>query len=132
MLNVYSYQDVLRVINKFTIYAINFLVADESILFLPIILLLLLILLSFYSTYFSEIAFDIFKLVSFFIYFYIFLHYMVIFCCYVHSTSVNYFLYKTLFTSHFFNFNISFGIDNYTIFFLLLTALLFPFCILIN
>lgn len=106
------------------------LVGDEITIFLPVILLFILILLS--PLFSRRISPKYFKLVSFSIYIYIFLQYMFIFCYHVSSTNINYFLYKTFYISNLFNFNVSFGIDNFTIFFLLLTSLLFPFCILIN
>ena len=126
------FSDCVGGINRLIITAANFLVGDEIIFFLPVILLLILILLSLYPPFFTNLNLGSLKSFSFFIYFYIFLHYLIIFCYYARSTGINYFLYKTFYISRAFNFNISFGIDNYTIFFLLLTSLLFPFCILIN
>lgn len=128
----YMFSDCVGGINRLIITAANFLVGDEIIFFLPVILLLILILLSLYPPFFTNLNLGSLKSFSFFIYFYIFLHYLIIFCYYARSTGINYFLYKTFYISRAFNFNISFGIDNYTIFFLLLTSLLFPFCILIN
>jgi proton-translocating NADH-quinone oxidoreductase chain M len=128
----YMFCDCVGGINRLIITAANFLVGDEIIFFLPVILLLILILLSLYPPFFTNLNLGSLKSFSFFIYFYIFLHYLIIFCYYARSTGINYFLYKTFYISRAFNFNISFGIDNYTIFFLLLTSLLFPFCILIN
>lgn len=110
--------------------ATEMLVGDEITIFLPVILLFILILLS--PLFPRRLSPNYFKLISFSIYIFVFLQYMIIFCYHASSTNVNYFLYKTFYISNLFNFNISFGIDNFTIFFLLLTSLLFPFCILIN
>lgn len=117
-------------LGQLIITASNYLVGDEVIFFSPVIILFILILLSyFFSNY---VSLEYFKYISFALYSFIFLEYMFIFCYHVHNSGVNYFFYKTFYISNFFNFNVSFGIDNYTIFFLLLTSLLFPFCILIN
>lgn len=110
--------------------AAELLVGDEITIFLPVIILFILILLS--PLFSRHISPDYFKLVSFSTYIFIFLQYMFIFCYHASSSNINYFLYKTFYISNIFNFNVSFGIDNFTIFFLLLTSLLFPFCILIN
>lgn len=130
---VYYWENFYYVVHRTIVWfktAAKMLVGDEITIFLPVIILFILILLSpLFSRHIEPVWF---KLISFFIFIFIFLQYMFIFCYYVSSTNINYFLYKTFYISNFFNFNVSFGIDNFTIFFLLLTSLLFPFCILIN
>jgi hypothetical protein len=97
-------------------------------LFIPILILIAFII---FTIIWGGRTFKL-NIVAFYIFNIIFLFYLFLFFIYSKNSIFGYFLFKTCYISPIWSFTLSFGIDNFSIFFIILTAFLFPIAILIN
>lgn len=100
----------------------------SNIIFLPIILLVISICLIFLL---KNINLKV-NVVAFLIFNFIFFFYLILFSLHSENSLTDFYFYKTIYKSEIWPFFLSFGIDNLNVFFIILTAFLFPLVVLIN
>jgi len=108
---------------------INIIFFSNFAIFFPILLLIFLLFISFFI---SNKKFNFFKNFSFILLFFIFIFYCLIFIFNSKNLQSGYFFLYEINYLKIYNLNLIFGIDNITIFFLILTSFLAPLCVLIN
>lgn len=119
--------------NFFLNYFFNifiFIFFSKFTFFFPFILLIILLVYIFFLDFnFMEHL----KNISFVIFLIIFYFYFFLFLLYSRNLNIDYFIIvEKVYTSGFFNITLVWGIDNISIFFLILSSVLFPLCVLVN